>query len=102
MNLLLTGGEGFIGSHMAVILSEAGFTGHLNTGNQGEFTMTQLAETILRLPNSKSKLVFAPLPSDDPKQRQSDIVLATKLGWESQVSLEDGLSETIGHFRVVL
>jgi UDP-glucuronate decarboxylase len=62
--------------------------------------MLQLAETILRLSNSKSKLVFAPLPSDDPKQRQPDITLAkAKLGWEPKVNLEDGLKETIGYFR---
>jgi UDP-glucuronate decarboxylase len=83
--------------------SEAGFTGPVNTGNPGEFTMLQLAETILRLSNSKSKLVFASLPSDDPKQRQPDISLAKeKLGWEPKVNLEDGLKETIAYFKVLL
>jgi UDP-glucuronate decarboxylase len=83
--------------------SEAGFTGPVNTGNPGEFTMLQLAETILRLSNSKSKLVFASLPSDDPKQRQPDITLAKeKLGWEPKVKLEDGLKETITYFKVLL
>jgi UDP-glucuronate decarboxylase len=62
-----------------------------------------LAETILRLSNSKSKLVFAPLPSDDPKQRQPDIALAkAKLGWEPKVKLEDGLKETIAYFKALL
>jgi len=75
----------------------------VNTGNPGEFTMLQLAETILRLSNSQSKLVFAPLPSDDPKQRQPDITLAkAKLGWEPKVNLEDGLKETIGYFKALL
>jgi UDP-glucuronate decarboxylase len=83
--------------------SEAGFTGPVNTGNPGELTMLQLAETILRLSNSKSKLAFAPLPSDDPKQRQPDITLAKdKLGWEPKVSLEDGLKETIAYFKALL
>jgi len=83
--------------------SEAGFIGPVNTGNPGEFTMLQLAETILRLSNSKSKLVFAPLPSDDPKQRQPDIALAkAKLGWEPKVNLEDGLKETIAYFKALL
>jgi UDP-glucuronate decarboxylase len=83
--------------------SEAGFTGPVNTGNPGEFTMLQLAETILRLSNSTSKLVFAPLPSDDPKQRQPDITLAkAKLGWEPKVNLEDGLKETIAYFKALL
>jgi UDP-glucuronate decarboxylase len=65
--------------------------------------MLQLAETILRLSNSQSKLVFAPLPSDDPKQRQPDIALAkAKLGWEPKVGLEDGLKETIAYFKALL
>jgi UDP-glucuronate decarboxylase len=80
--------------------SAAGFTGFVNTGNPGEFTMLQLTETILRLSNSKSKLVFAPLPSDDHKQRKPDITLAkAKLGWEPKMNLEDGLKETITYFK---
>ena len=72
----------------------------LSAGNPGEFAMLQLAEAILRLFNSKSKLVFALLPSDDPKQRQPDITLAkAKLGWEPEVNLEDGPNETIAHFK---
>ena len=65
--------------------------------------MLQLAETILRMTGSKSKLIFQPLPSDDPKQRRPDITIArTKLGWEPQVSLEDGLAPTIAYFRGVV
>jgi UDP-glucuronate decarboxylase len=80
------------------------FTGPVNIGNPGEFTMLELAEKILALTGSKSKLVFEPLPSDDPRQRQPDIALAReKLGsWEPRVTLEDGLKETIGYFRTIV
>ena len=90
--------DDLIDAMVKMMNSKVGFTGPVNTGNPGEFTMLQLAETILRLSNSKSKLVFAPLPSDDPKQRQPDITLAkAKLGWEPKVNLEDGLKETISN-----
>lgn len=89
---------------MALMMrSSDDFTGPVNIGNPGEFTMRALAETVLRLTGSKSKLVFQPLPADDPKQRQPDIALAQeKLGWSPQVSLEDGLKETIDYFKSVL
>ena len=80
--------------------SEKGFTGPVNIGNPGEFTMLQLAEMVLKLSNSKSKIIYQPLPSDDPKQRQPNIDLAkTKLGWQPKVNLEDGLKETIAYFK---
>jgi UDP-glucuronate decarboxylase len=80
--------------------SESSVTGPINIGNPGEFTMLQLAELVLRLVGSKSRLRFMPLPIDDPKQRQPDIRLAKKvLGWEPKVGLEDGLVETISYFR---
>jgi UDP-glucuronate decarboxylase len=83
--------------------SETGFTGPMNIGNPGEFTMLQLAESILRLSGSKSKIIYQPLPLDDPKQRQPNIELATaKLGWKPMVNLEDGLIETIAYFKKVL
>jgi len=83
--------------------SPAEFTGPVNIGNPGEFTMLELAEKVLQLSGSKSKLVFKPLPSDDPRQRQPNIELAkSKLGWEPKVKLEDGLKETIGYFRKLL
>ena len=83
--------------------SPADFTGPVNIGNPGEFTMLELAEKVLRLCGGKSKLVFKPLPSDDPRQRQPNIELAkSKLGWEPKVNLEDGLRETIGYFRKLL
>ena len=81
----------------------ADFTGPVNIGNPGEFTMIELAEMVLRLTGSKSKLVRQPLPQDDPKQRQPDISLAkSTFGWEPKVSLEDGLKETIAYFKRLL
>ncbi len=83
--------------------SPADFTGPVNVGNPGEFTMLELAEQVIKLTGSKSKLVFKPLPSDDPKQRQPDISLAkSRLGWEPKVCLEDGLKETIDYFKKTL
>jgi UDP-glucuronate decarboxylase len=76
------------------------FTGPVNIGNPVEFTMIELAELVLRLTASKSKLVFEELPQDDPKQRKPNIVLAqSKLDWTPQVNLEDGLRETISYFK---
>jgi UDP-glucuronate decarboxylase len=78
-------------------------TGPINLGNPVEFTMIELAEAVLRLTGSSSKLIFQPLPSDDPKQRQPDISKAKKmLGWEPKVKLEDGLKETIAYFRSII
>ena len=73
----------------------------INTGNPGEYTIKQLAEETLRqIPESKSKLVYHPIPSDDPKRRKPDITLAKELlGWEPKVPLQDGLAKTIGYFR---
>lgn len=74
--------------------------GPLNLGNPGEFTILELAETILRLTDSRSTLIRKQLPADDPTQRQPDITLAKSvLGWEPKVGLEDGLRETISYFR---
>ena len=78
-------------------------TGPINLGNPVEFTMLELAELVLKLTGSSSKLIFEPLPSDDPKQRQPDISKAKQaLGWEPKVKLEDGLKETIAYFRSVV
>jgi UDP-glucuronate decarboxylase len=80
--------------------SPAGVTGPINVGNPSEFTMLELAEQVLRLTGSSSKLVFRPLPSDDPRQRQPDITLAQSvLDWRPKVALEDGLKETIAYFK---
>jgi len=86
-----------------LMATPAEVTGPVNLGNTGEFTIRQLAEAVLRLTGAKSKLIFKPLPQDDPKQRQPDIALArSTLGWEPEVKLEDGLRETIAYFRKVL
>lgn len=83
--------------------SEAGFTGPMNIGNPAEFTILELAESVIRLVGSKSKIIFSELPADDPKQRQPNIDLAReKFGWEPKVALEDGLKETIDYFRKLL
>ena len=80
--------------------SPVDFTGPVNIGNPGEFTMMELAEMVLHLVGGPSQITFMPLPQDDPKQRQPDIRLAKKqLGWQPTVSLEDGLKETIRYFR---
>lgn len=91
--------EGFI----RMMNSESGFMGPVNMGNSSEFSMLDLAENVLRLTGSKSRLEFKPLPVDDPKQRQPNIALAKeKLNWEPKVCLEDGLKETISFFRKLL
>ncbi|MEO6598839.1 MAG: UDP-glucuronic acid decarboxylase family protein [Polyangiaceae bacterium] len=83
--------------------TETGFTGPVNVGNPGEFTMLQLAEKVISLVGSKSKLIHKPLPQDDPKQRKPVIDLAkSKLGWEPKVNLDDGLKETVAYFRKVV
>lgn len=75
------------------------FTGPVNVGNPGEFTIKQLAEMVIRLTNSNSKLIYEPLPQDDPMQRKPIIDLARKeLGWEPKVQLEEGLKKTIAYF----
>jgi UDP-glucuronate decarboxylase len=77
--------------------------GPINMGNPVEFTMLELADIVLKLTNSKSKIVYKPLPQDDPLQRSPDITLAKKeLGWEPRVSLEDGLKKTIGYFETII
>jgi UDP-glucuronate decarboxylase len=79
------------------------FTGPVNTGNPNEFTIKELAEKVIELTGSSSKLDYLPLPGDDPTQRQPDISLAKKeLGWEPQVQLEEGLKKTIPYFESLL
>jgi UDP-glucuronate decarboxylase len=83
--------------------NELGFVGPVNMGNPGEFTMLDLANAVIRLTGSSSRLVFVPLPQDDPRQRQPDITLAAqKLQWQPTVSLENGLPKTIEFFRSLL
>jgi UDP-glucuronate decarboxylase len=76
--------------------------GPVNLGNPGEFTVLELAELVLRLTGSRSKLAFKPLPQDDPTRRRPDITKAkSTLGWEPKVPLEEGLKETIRYFRSI-
>ncbi len=83
--------------------SDDDFTGPMNTGNPGEFTIKELAEKVIDLIGSSSKLVYKPLPIDDPIQRQPDISLAkSKLGWEPGIQLEEGLKKTIPYFDGLL
>ncbi|MDD3887313.1 MAG: SDR family oxidoreductase [Patescibacteria group bacterium] len=79
------------------------FTGPVNLGNPSEFTVKELAEKIIKLTNSKSKIIYKPLPEDDPKQRKPDITLAKdKLKWQPKIKLEDGLLKTIEYFKECL
>jgi UDP-glucuronate decarboxylase len=88
---------------MALMHSADEVIGPLNLGNPVEFTMHETAEMVLRLTGSQSRIVFRPLPQDDPVQRQPDITLARNvLGWEPKVPFEDGLRETIAYFRTLL
>jgi UDP-glucuronate decarboxylase len=83
--------------------SREDFTGPVNLGNPDEFTMLELATTVLRLTGSKSSLEFRPLPADDPRKRQPDISLAVReLGWTPRIKLEEGLGSTIDYFRGVV
>jgi UDP-glucuronate decarboxylase len=95
--------DDLIDGFLALMGTETGFTGPVNLGNPGEFTIRQLAETVIRLTGAGSKLVFKPLPQDDPMQRQPDIRLArSALGWEPKVALEQGLVRTIDYFEELL
>ena len=92
--------DDLIEAMVRMMATPKGFTGPVNIGNPCEFTMLELAEKVISLTGSSSKLVFCPLPSDDPRQRQPDISLARKeLRWQPQVNLEDGLKMTIAYFR---
>lgn len=83
--------------------SRDGFYGPVNIGNPNEFSMIELANAVLELTQSKSKLVFLPLPQDDPKQRQPDISLAqSELKWNPSIELKEGLTKTIAYFRGLL
>jgi UDP-glucuronate decarboxylase len=78
-------------------------TGPINIGNPGEFTIKELAEKVIKMTNSNSKLIFLSLPSDDPKQRRPDITIAKEvLGWEPKIHLEEGLTKTIAYFDALL
>jgi UDP-glucuronate decarboxylase len=91
--------EGFV----RLMNTEDSFTGPVNLGNPGEFTMIELAEKVKELTGSRSELIHKPLPTDDPKQRQPDIGLAREqLGWEPKMKLEEGLKSTVAYFEQLL
>ncbi|KKS00057.1 MAG: NAD-dependent epimerase/dehydratase [Candidatus Magasanikbacteria bacterium GW2011_GWC2_41_17] len=84
-----------------LMASSVNFTGPVNLGNPGEFTIKELAEKIIKLTGTKSKIVYKKLPEDDPRQRKPDISLAKKtLNWSSKVKLENGLPKTINFFKI--
>jgi UDP-glucuronate decarboxylase len=83
--------------------SPPALTGPINLGNPDEFTIRQLAEAVIELSGSRSKLAFLPLPADDPRQRQPDITRASEhLGWRPTVTLREGLQRTIAYFDKLL
>ena len=84
--------------------SDPSFLGPVNLGNPNEFTMLELAQEVIRLTNSKSKIVYMALPQDDPKQRQPDISLAKEKleGWQPNIQLEEGLKKTIAYFEKLI
>ena len=88
---------------MALMQSPDEVVGPVNLGNPGEYTVLELAEMVLKLTGGRSKIVFKPLPQDDPTQRQPDITVArSTLGWEPKVPLQEGLERTIQYFRTLL
>ena len=80
------------------------FTGPVNIGNPGEFTMLELAQKVIELTGSKSKIIFEPLPQDDPRQRKPDISLANRMlgGWQPNIKLDEGLQHTIDYFKKLI
>ena len=92
--------EDLVDGLIKLMNSPDNFTGPVNLGNPNEFSMLELAEKVIKLTGSKSKIVFNPLPQDDPMQRKPDISLAREaLGWEPKVPLEKGLKKAIGYFK---
>ena len=88
--------DGFI----RLMNSDDSITGPINCGNPNEFTILELAEKVIKLTNAKSKIIYKPLPSDDPMQRRPDISKAKEhLGWEPKIQLEEGLLKTIEYFK---
>jgi UDP-glucuronate decarboxylase len=88
---------------IAMMDTTEGFTGPVNVGNSGEFTILELAELVIKMARARSHIVFKPLPEDDPRQRKPDISLAKeKLGWTPKVPLQEGISRTVDYFRHLL
>ncbi len=94
--------DDLIAAFLAFMNTSSDVTGPINIGNPNEFTMLDLANQVIELTGSRSKIVYQPLPADDPKQRQPDIALAkAALGWEPKVQLREGLERTIDYFRAL-
>jgi UDP-glucuronate decarboxylase len=96
--------DDLIDAMVKMMNSEEGFTGPVNIGNPGEFTIKELAEIVIDLTGSKSKITYHPLPKDDPMQRQPNITLAKKYlnNWEPKIQLKNGLEKTIKYFDTLL
>jgi UDP-glucuronate decarboxylase len=87
----------------SLLWAENEISGPINIGNSGEFTILELAQIIVEMTNSKSKIIFSALPSDDPKQRKPNIDLARKtLNWEPKIQLREGLTKAIPYFESVI
>jgi UDP-glucuronate decarboxylase len=92
--------DDLVNGMVKMMKTDKSFIGPVNIGNPNEFTMLELAQKVIELTGSKSKITFLPLPSDDPKQRQPNIELAkSKLDWEPKIQLEEGLKKTIEYFK---
>jgi nucleoside-diphosphate-sugar epimerase len=98
--ILVTGGAGFIGSHICHRLLDEGYVGPVNVGNPNEMTLRTMAEKVIEITGSSSSIETMPLPPDDPKVRRPDITLAQKVldGWEPRVSIDDGLRRARDYF----
>lgn len=95
--------DDLVAGFIKMMESDQPLLGPINLGNPGEFTMLELAQHVIEITGSKSRLKFMPLPQDDPKQRQPDITKAkVELGWEPRVNLQKGLSTTVEYFRSLL
>jgi UDP-glucuronate decarboxylase len=95
--------DDLVDAFIAYMDKDGDLPGPINLGNPGEFTIKQLAEEVIALTGAKSKLIYQPLPSDDPKQRQPDIAKAQELlGWQPKIKLRDGLTKTIAYFDGLL
>ena len=95
--------EDMVEGILRLMATERGFTGPMNLGDPGEYSILEIAEIVIDLVGSKSKIQFEPLPEDDPKQRQPDISLAkSSLDWEPKTQLKEGLEKTIHYFDQLL
>ncbi len=95
--------DDLINAILLIMDTDNSFTGPMNIGNPQEFTIQSLAEKVIKLTNSKSEIIYKPLPEDDPKQRKPDISLAKKtISWEPKINLDKGLEQTINFFEKIL